>query len=277
MGPAQTPSGSFHSIVVGRPESPGFFQYVCQPLSMASRSATVSGSPGLIAGLAPTTSASTWPGRTRAAATSAASAKADAAPIARNADFTTIGRSVLIVAMTLGSASPGWFPPHEAIILLVLRGATGGSVPAPPAAPPQPTGGTRTAFPPSVNTRHSSSIPMQAFFVSAGWVALGEIGDKTQLLALVLAARFGKPLPIIAGITTAPLVNHARAGLLGHLVRATLPQEVLRWVVAISFFAVAAWALKPDSLAAEAPTPMSRWSVFGVTTIAFFLAATRAQ
>jgi len=113
---------------------------------------------------------------------------------------------------------------------------------------------------------------MQAFYVSAGVVALGEIGDKTQLLALVLAARFGRPLPIIAGILTATLVNHALAGLLGNLVRTALPQEVLRWVVAISFFAVAAWALKPDSLTENAPTPMSRWGVFGVTTIAFFLA-----
>lgn len=113
---------------------------------------------------------------------------------------------------------------------------------------------------------------MQAFFVSAGVVAAGEIGDKTQLLALVLAARFGKPLPIIAGIVTATLVNHALAGLLGNFVRIALPPEALRWVVAISFFAVAAWALKPDSLAADAPTPMSRWGVFGVTTVAFFLA-----
>ena len=101
---------------------------------------------------------------------------------------------------------------------------------------------------------------------------MGEIGDKTQLLALVLAARFQKPLPIIAGILTATLFNHALAGLLGNMVRSALPPDALRWVVAISFFAVALWALKPDTLAGDTSTPMSRWGVFGVTTIAFFLA-----
>ncbi len=113
---------------------------------------------------------------------------------------------------------------------------------------------------------------MEAFLVSAGVVALGEIGDKTQLLALVLAARFRKPLPIIAGILTATVVNHALAGMLGNIVRTAFPPEVLRWVVAISFFAVAVWALKPDTLAEDEPAPMSRWGVFGVTTVAFFLA-----
>ena len=105
-------------------------------------------------------------------------------------------------------------------------------------------------------------------------VALGEIGDKTQLLALVLAARFLKPPPIIAGIVAATLFNHALAGLLGNMVRSALPPDALRWVVAISFFAVALWALKPDTLAGDTPAPMSRWGVFGVTTIAFFLAET---
>ncbi len=74
---------------------------------------------------------------------------------------------------------------------------------------------------------------MEAFLVSTGVVALGEIGDKTQLLALVLAARFGKPLPIIAGILVATLANHALAGLLGNLVRAVVPTEVLTWLVAL--------------------------------------------
>jgi putative Ca2+/H+ antiporter (TMEM165/GDT1 family) len=113
---------------------------------------------------------------------------------------------------------------------------------------------------------------LEAFLVSAGVVALGEIGDKTQLLALVLAARFQKPRPIIAGILTATLFNHALAGLLGNMVRSALPPDALRWIVAISFFAVALWALKPDTLVGDEPTPMSRWGVFGVTTIAFFLA-----
>jgi putative Ca2+/H+ antiporter (TMEM165/GDT1 family) len=113
---------------------------------------------------------------------------------------------------------------------------------------------------------------MEAFLVSTGVVALGEIGDKTQLLALMLAARFRRPLPIVAGILVATLANHALAGWLGNLARAALPPDVLRWAVALSFFAVAAWALKPDSLDDAAPPPASRWGVFGVTVVAFFLA-----
>lgn len=113
---------------------------------------------------------------------------------------------------------------------------------------------------------------MEAFLVSMGVVALGEIGDKTQLLALVLAARFRRPLPIIAGILAATLVNHAFAGLVGNFVRGTLAPEALRWVVALSFFAVAIWALKPDMRADDEPVPVSRWGVFGLTTGMFFLA-----
>ena len=73
---------------------------------------------------------------------------------------------------------------------------------------------------------------MEAFLISAGVVALGEIGDKTQLLALMLAARFRRPLPIIAGILAAPLGNHALAGILGNFVRTALPPALLRWAVA---------------------------------------------
>ncbi len=114
---------------------------------------------------------------------------------------------------------------------------------------------------------------MEAFLVSTGVVALGEIGDKTQLLALVLAARFRRPLPIIVGILVATLANHALAGFVGNLVRAFVPPEVLRWLVALSFFAVAIWTLRPDTLDdEEAPPPASRWGVFGVTVVAFFLA-----
>ena len=113
---------------------------------------------------------------------------------------------------------------------------------------------------------------MEAFLVSAGVVALGEIGDKTQLLALLLSARFRKPLPIVAGILVATLANHALAGWLGNLARAALPPDLLRWVVALSFFAVALWALKPDTLDEKEPPPASRWGVFGVTVVAFFLA-----
>jgi putative Ca2+/H+ antiporter (TMEM165/GDT1 family) len=113
---------------------------------------------------------------------------------------------------------------------------------------------------------------MDAFLVSMGVVALGEIGDKTQLLALVLAARFGKPLPIVSGILVATLANHALAGVLGNMFRTFLPAEVLTWLVALSFFAVAIWALRPDKLDDDEPPPATRWGVFGVTVVAFFLA-----
>jgi putative Ca2+/H+ antiporter (TMEM165/GDT1 family) len=113
---------------------------------------------------------------------------------------------------------------------------------------------------------------VEAFLVSMGVVALGEIGDKTQLLALMLSARFRKPLPIIAGIVVATLANHALAGWIGNLLRNALPPNVLRWAVALSFFAVALWALKPDKLDEGEAPPASRWGVFGVTVVAFFLA-----
>jgi putative Ca2+/H+ antiporter (TMEM165/GDT1 family) len=113
---------------------------------------------------------------------------------------------------------------------------------------------------------------MEAFLVSMGVVALGEIGDKTQLLALVLAARFRKPWPIIAGILAATLANHALAGFLGNWVRGIVAPETLRWIVAASFFAVAIWALVPDTLDDDEPQPATRWGVFGVTVVAFFLA-----
>jgi len=122
------------------------------------------------------------------------------------------------------------------------------------------------------NHNFTRPVPMEAFLVSTGVVALGEIGDKTQLLALVLAARFQKPLPIIAGILVATLANHALAGFLGNLFRSFVPTEVLTWLVALSFFAVAIWALRPDTLDDDEPPPVTRWGVFGVTVVAFFLA-----
>jgi len=108
--------------------------------------------------------------------------------------------------------------------------------------------------------------------VSAGVVALGEIGDKTQLLALMLAARFRKPMPIIAGILVATLANHALAGFLGNTLRAMIDPGTLRWLLALSFFAVAIWALVPDTIDEDEPAPATRWGVFGVTVVAFFLA-----
>ena len=112
----------------------------------------------------------------------------------------------------------------------------------------------------------------EAFFVSTAVVALGELGDKTQLLTLVLAARYGRPWPIVAGIFVATLVNHTIAGWIGNWVRGLLPADVLRWLLALSFFAVAAWALKPDKLDEGKTAPASHWGVFGVTVVAFFLA-----
>ena len=113
---------------------------------------------------------------------------------------------------------------------------------------------------------------MEAFLVSTGVVALGEIGDKTQLLALMLAARFRKPLPIIAGILVATLANHTLAGFLGNMFRTLVPADVLTWLVALSFFAVAIWALRPDKLDAGEPLAATRWGVFGVTVGTFFVA-----
>lgn len=115
------------------------------------------------------------------------------------------------------------------------------------------------------------SLPFAAFLVATGTVALAEIGDKTQLLALLLSARFRRPLPIIAGILAATLLNHALAAWFGTLVAGWLSPEVLRWVVAGSFLAVAAWTLRPDSLDGD-PAPASARSAFIATTIAFFIA-----
>jgi len=106
--------------------------------------------------------------------------------------------------------------------------------------------------------------------ISAGTVALAEIGDKTQLLALLLAARLRKPLAIILGILIATLLNHALAGWLGTLVAHWLTPEVLRWTIAGSFFAIALWSLKPDTLDEESPA--STHGALVTTIIAFFLA-----
>jgi Ca2+/H+ antiporter, TMEM165/GDT1 family len=102
-------------------------------------------------------------------------------------------------------------------------------------------------------------------------VAIAEIGDKTQLLALLLAARFRRPWPIIAGIFVATVLNHALAGWLGALVASYLTPEVLRWIVAGSFFAIGLWTLKPDTLDEDSETLPAR-GAFIATVIAFFLA-----
>jgi putative Ca2+/H+ antiporter (TMEM165/GDT1 family) len=111
----------------------------------------------------------------------------------------------------------------------------------------------------------------QAFFVSTGVVALGEIGDKTQLLALLLAARFRKPVPIILGILVATLANHAGASALGNWIMRTIDPLWMRWALGLSFLAVAAWMLIPDKADELRAGTTSRFGVFGITTVAFFL------
>ncbi|MFM8664782.1 MAG: TMEM165/GDT1 family protein [Betaproteobacteria bacterium] len=113
---------------------------------------------------------------------------------------------------------------------------------------------------------------MEAFLISTGVVALGEMGDKTQLLAIVLAAAFRKPLPIIAGIFVATVLNHALAGVVGAWVAQALGPEVLRWVIGLSFLAMAAWMLVPDEIDEETAAGRQRFGVFGTTVVAFFLA-----
>ena len=113
---------------------------------------------------------------------------------------------------------------------------------------------------------------MEAFLVSTVVVALGEIGDKTQLLALMLAARLRKPVPIILGIAVATLFNHTLAGLAGAWVRGIVPAMYLRWLLALSFLIVALWALKPDKIGDDVPVSYSHLGAFTVTVVAFFLA-----
>ncbi|MCA0177452.1 MAG: TMEM165/GDT1 family protein [Proteobacteria bacterium] len=113
---------------------------------------------------------------------------------------------------------------------------------------------------------------MESLLVSTGVVALAEIGDKTQLLAFILAARFKKPLPIILGILVATLVNHGLAGALGAWITATISPEVLRWVLGGSFIAMAIWTLIPDEIEEEETQIARRFGVFGATLITFFLA-----
>ena len=112
---------------------------------------------------------------------------------------------------------------------------------------------------------------MDAFLLSTGIVALAEIGDKTQLLAFLLAARFRRPLPIVAGILVATIANHAFAAAVGAWVGAALGPGVLRWVLGLSFLAMAAWIMVPDKLD-EGEAKLARYGVFLTTLIAFFLA-----
>ena len=113
---------------------------------------------------------------------------------------------------------------------------------------------------------------LEAFLISTGVVALAEIGDKTQLLAFILAAKFRKPIPIILAILVATLVNHAFAGALGAWLTTLLSPTTLRWVLGLSFFAMAIWTLIPDKLDDDDARRLKGFGVFGTTLIAFFLA-----
>jgi putative Ca2+/H+ antiporter (TMEM165/GDT1 family) len=113
---------------------------------------------------------------------------------------------------------------------------------------------------------------MEAFLISTGIVALAEMGDKTQLLSLVLAARYRKPWPIVLGILVATLANHGLAGALGSWVTTVLRPDVLRWLLGASFLAMAVWMLIPDKLDAEPEASSPRMGVFLTTVVVFFLA-----
>ncbi|UAW99208.1 TMEM165/GDT1 family protein [Halopseudomonas nanhaiensis] len=113
---------------------------------------------------------------------------------------------------------------------------------------------------------------MEAFWVSTGIVSLAEIGDKTQLLALVLAARFRRPWPIVWGILVATIANHAFAGAVGELASNLLDDTWLHAVVAVSFLIVAAWTLIPDKLDDGDTASIGRYGAFMATLVAFFLA-----
>lgn len=110
---------------------------------------------------------------------------------------------------------------------------------------------------------------MESFLVSTGLVALAEIGDKTQLLALVLAARYRAPVAIIFGILFATLANHALAASLGVWIASFVPDAALNWIIALSFIAMGLWALKPDRLE-EGEARVRHASAFFATLIAFF-------
>lgn len=113
---------------------------------------------------------------------------------------------------------------------------------------------------------------MESLLVSTGIVALAEIGDKTQLLAFILAARFKKPVPIILGILGATVVNHGLAGALGAWITGAVRPDILRWVLGLSFVGMAIWTLIPDRLGDEETRIARRLGVFGATLVTFFLA-----
>lgn len=113
---------------------------------------------------------------------------------------------------------------------------------------------------------------MEALYISTGVVALAEMGDKTQLLAFILAARFKKPVPIILGILCATLVNHGLAGALGAWITSVVSPDAMRWLLGLSFIGMAIWTLIPDKIEEEETQIAQRLGVFGATLVTFFLA-----
>ena len=112
---------------------------------------------------------------------------------------------------------------------------------------------------------------MEAFLISTGIVGLAEIGDKTQLLAFVLAAKFRRPVPIVLAILIATIVNHAFAAAIGSWITGMLGPDLLRWVLGVSFLVMAAWTLMPDKLD-EDDAKLAKYGVFLTTLLAFFMA-----
>ena len=114
---------------------------------------------------------------------------------------------------------------------------------------------------------------MQSFFVSTGVVALAEMGDKTQILSLILATRYRKPVPIILGVLTATLASHAAAGGIGTWLASVLDPSILNWAVVASFILMAVWIFVPDKLSeGQVAMPKRPVGVFATTVVAFFLA-----
>jgi Ca2+/H+ antiporter, TMEM165/GDT1 family len=113
---------------------------------------------------------------------------------------------------------------------------------------------------------------MEALYISTGVIALAEMGDKTQLLAFILAARFKKPIPIILGILLATLVNHGMAGVFGAWITSVVSPDAMRWVLGLSFMGMAVWTLIPDKIEEEETQVAQKLGVFGATLVTFFLA-----
>ncbi len=115
-------------------------------------------------------------------------------------------------------------------------------------------------------------MKIDSLLISTSVVALAEMGDKTQLLAFILAARFKKPIPIILGILAATIINHGLAGALGAWITSMVNPEVLRWILGASFIGMAIWTLIPDKIEEEETQVAKHLGVFGATFITFFLA-----